>query len=413
MATKEPMEAQVVIVDWKDLVATDEHESPSFSSPDLANALEAAYGSTGTGILAIRNVPDFLEAKNAFLPMAHNLISLPKEYLENELTDPDSLYNAGWSHGKEKLRADQPDFAKGSFYFNPITDLPGTPQDRQDYPLSYPANKWPDQTRIPNFRPAAQRLGQILKDAVVALSHHVDALAQAKIGKGESSSSSYPTNFLYDTMKDTDKVKGRLLYYFPLAESSKSDDTEVAEDSWIGWHNDSGFFTALAGDLYVDHTTGRLVECPDPSAGLYVVDRQDRLLRVTIPSDCLAIQMGECTQIVTGGTVTATPHCVRGVSNNPSVARISLACFVDTPPTFPLAVPKSSTVQDVLEKSSTTNRVPPLKNRWTRDGMSFGDFLRETFQTYYEWANRTKTELASINVQDKEGEEKLEGLMES
>lgn len=37
-----------------------------------------------------------------------------------------SMYNVGWSHGKEKL-GDTPDFAKGSFYGNPLFDEPGTP----------------------------------------------------------------------------------------------------------------------------------------------------------------------------------------------------------------------------------------------------------------------------------------------
>jgi hypothetical protein len=37
-----------------------------------------------------------------------------------------SMYNVGWSHGKEKL-GDTPDFAKGSFYANPLYDEPGTP----------------------------------------------------------------------------------------------------------------------------------------------------------------------------------------------------------------------------------------------------------------------------------------------
>ena len=36
------------------------------------------------------------------------------------------MYNVGWSHGKEKL-GDKPDFAKGSFYANPLFDEPGTP----------------------------------------------------------------------------------------------------------------------------------------------------------------------------------------------------------------------------------------------------------------------------------------------
>jgi isopenicillin N synthase-like dioxygenase len=165
----------------------------------------------------------------------------------------------------------------------------------------------------------------------------------------------------------------------------------------IGWHNDSGFLTALAGDLYVDHETGdRIASCPDPAAGLYVVNRKKRTggvdndqsvaLRVVIPHDCVAVQVGECTQIVTGGAIQATPHCVRGCSGAyRNVARISLPCFVDTKPTFPLQMPPSCTREQVLSADCSHNKVPPLAKRWRSDGITFGDFLQTTFAMYYNW----------------------------
>lgn len=335
-----------------------------------------SLGSEGSGLVAIRNVPGFVEAKRAFLPMAHDLVTLPSEYLENKLTDAESLYNAGWSHGKEKM-GDKPDLAKGSFYYNPVTDLPGSPQDRKKYPVSYPINKWP-KDELPEFEEAARRIGNILKSAVIALTGHVDRLAASKVA-------SYPSSFLSDNMKGTEKVKCRLLYYFPLPESSGENQGTPSEDSWIGWHNDSGFFTALAGDMYVNHETGEQIECPDPNAGLYVVHRNGQVQKVTIPEDCLAIQMGECLQIVTGGTVTATPHCVRGAAAT-NVARISLPCFVDTPPDFPLEPPPKTSRGKVLE-SSNSCKVPALALRWD-EGQTFGDFLQKTFATYYEWSTK-------------------------
>jgi isopenicillin N synthase-like dioxygenase len=352
-----PEEAEIVIIDWQELIK---------GSPSVA--LEQAFGPTGTGIVALRNVPGFVQAKEAFLPLAHTLATLPADYLEANMTDPESLYNAGWSHGKEKL-GDKADLAKGSFYYNPVTDVPGTPEDRANYPFSYPKNVWPEE-KIPSFKEKACCIGVILKDAVVELTRHLDALAHAR-------QKSYPPTFLHDTLKDTEKVKARLLYYFPTTNTKQ-------QDSWIGWHNDSGFLTALAGDLYVNHETGQVLEdCPDPKAGLYVATQDERVLHVTIPKDCMAVQMGECTQIVTGGTVCATPHCVRGTSG---VARISLPCFVDTPPTAPLLMPEGSTREAILAGSAAASRrVPPLEKRWTRNGMPFGDFLKQTFELYYDF----------------------------
>jgi len=192
-----------------------------------------------------------------------------------------------------------------------------------------------------------------------------------------------------------DKVKARLLYYYPLATTSATTTPSTTEDSWIGWHNDSGFLMALAGDLYVDHSTGQAVDCPDPAAGLYVVDRSTTnshsaggagILHVTLPGDCLAVQMGGCTQIVTGGAMRTTPHCVRGAAAGAGVAaniaRISLPCFVDTPPTFPLCLPDGVDETAILQ--TITDKVPPLGERW-KSGDLFGDFLQKTFSVYYNW----------------------------
>lgn len=204
-----------------------------------------------------------------------------------------------------------------------------------------------------------------MKDVAVLVSKHIDAYARSK-------NKEYPHQLVHQALVDTEKVKGRLLYYFPLPESEPG-----SEDSWIGWHNDSGFLTALAGDLYMDK--GGKVVTPPPSslAGLYVAKRDGRVQKVTIPPNVMAIQIGECTQIMTGGAVVATPHCVRGA---PNLARASLACFVDVPPAVPLLLPPGSTTSTIFSMES--ERVPTLNGRW-EDGVAFGDFLQKTFEAYY------------------------------
>jgi hypothetical protein len=108
--------------------------------------------------------------------------------------------------------------------------------------------------------------------------------------------------------------------------------------------------------------------------------------KVSIPSDCLGIQVGECLQIISGGLLVATPHCVRGCKQSSGVARISLPCFIDTPPNFPLSIP-SGCVRDDVFRNTVAKRVPPLAERWSRDGESFADFLGNTFRVYYEWSS--------------------------
>jgi hypothetical protein len=134
--------------------------------------------------------------------------------------------------------------------------------------------------------------------------------------------------------------------------------------------------------MYVDHETGENIpkEDIDPNAGLYIQDRNGCIKHINIPNDCMAIQIGECMQIVTGGHVVATPHCVRGADPNwrkglqesgnisnlkgRHIARISFPCFVDTVPSFKLTEPSGRTRNDVLMNGvQGCAKVPPLEAR--------------------------------------------------
>jgi len=179
-------------------------------------------------------------------------------------------------------------------------------------------------------------------------------------------------------MKNTEKAKARLLYYYPLSDEERK---EGGEDSWIGWHNDSGFLTALAGDMYIDDATGEEVPCPDDKAGLYVTTRSGESVQAVIPNDCMGVQIGECVQIITGGKIVATPHCVRGASV-PGIGRIALPVFIDTAPGVELAMPEGCTREQVFESSMLNPKVPELEKRFV-EGQTFGDFLKVTFEQYY------------------------------
>ena len=84
----------LVVVDYQDVAS---------SKVDLSIQLECAFGglqpstsSSPLGIIAIRNVPNFIDAKEKFLSLAHALAHLDPGYLETRLSDPTSLYNSGW-----------------------------------------------------------------------------------------------------------------------------------------------------------------------------------------------------------------------------------------------------------------------------------------------------------------------------
>ena len=470
MTTSEVATANVVIVEWDDLMLVQKHPLQHENKIDvrvaekkklIQDAIDQSYSSShGIGIMAIRGVPNFVSYKDRFLIQAHALATkFTEEYLETHLTDKSSLYNAGWSYGKEQLGQNKPpDTSKGSFYYNPVTDTPGTEQDRKQYPCSYPCNVWPpvnsdNNALLPNFQKNAKQMGLLLKDVAVEIAKHLDVYVQNQLldlqeqqqlheqAASTIANQHHRIESIYRNLKDTDKVKARLLYYFPLSSKKYGNNTirndnvddvseaiPATEDSWIGWHNDSGFLTALAGDVYVNHATGQplsSIKDIDPCSGLYVIDRsfmssgkghsssqnidnvdkaENHILKVNIPYDCCAIQIGECVQIITGGILCATPHCVRG-SSAANIARISLPCFVDTYPSFPLAPPMGISRQQVLNADKFSHsKVPPLALRWKQaissssfddnigikattaeNTMTFGEFLQETFQMYYGW----------------------------
>jgi isopenicillin N synthase-like dioxygenase len=364
-----PTSRSLVIVDYQELTnATNKNE-------ELQEKLENAFGVDGIGLIGIRNVPGFVETKVELLSLAHSLANLPEQELK-ELESPETLYNTGWSHGKEKLKHGTPDWNKASFYFNPLSDLPGTQEERRRYPLSYPSNKWPNADSLPSFKTAAQRLGSLMKDVAVDLSRHIDNYAQSR-------NDSYEPETLFESLVRTEKVKGRLLYYYPLMGEDQKEEpsSNQSEDSWIGWHNDSGFLTCLSGGLFMEPDGTILPSSPCDSAGLYVAGRNDQVFQVKLPGDCMGIQIGECTQILSGGAVIATPHCVKGA---PNVARTSFACFIDTSPTYPLRAPSRKGSSSSENPAFSSSRVPPLCKRWY-DGMLFGDFLEKTFKMYYDF----------------------------
>jgi len=351
--TQEP-QTDLVVISFHDLI---DH------SINFESVLERAFGSGGLGVIAIKGIPNWENLINETVPLSHELVSLPEPVLRF-LEHPESMYNSGWSYGKEKLGA-KADTKKASFYFNPLSDDP-RPETRADHPWALPANRWPSK-ELPDLEQRCKKLGAVMHSVIVALARRIDDL-----GYGSQ---------IANEMENSLKVKGRMLYYYPLTESDLSE-ASAKPDGWIGWHNDSGFLTGLTPDLYFEHDSGQIIPNPEPeTAGIWVAARCGRLVRVSIPRDCMAIQCGECLQIITGGRLVATPHCVRPPVKRTGIARASMPVFVDSRPEFILNSPNG---RDAVFENTVQQWVPPLADRWI-EGQTFSDFLGSTFRAYYDW----------------------------
>jgi isopenicillin N synthase-like dioxygenase len=117
------------------------------------------------------------------------------------------------------------------------------------------------------------------------------------------------------------------------------------------------------------------VSCPDETAGLYIQSRSGEVVRVCIPTTACGFQIGETSQIQSGGLLRATPHAVRSASGT----RESFALFLEPEFETPLDLPPGKiTLEDDGTMPPT---VVPLSARW-KPGQIFGDFHVATVSAF-------------------------------
>ncbi|XP_027355077.1 uncharacterized protein LOC113864986 isoform X2 [Abrus precatorius] len=266
---------------------------------DLLLKIEEGFGPNGLGILSVTDVPGYSSLRRNLLHLAPRLANLPKEVKE-DLEDPHSRYNFGWSHGKEKLESGKPDILKGSFYANPILDTPTTEASLLErYPSYCGSNIWP-KSALPELEVAFKALGKLIFDVGLMLAYHCDQYGVSKGMKMRKDEG------LESILCHSRCHKGRLLYYFP-AQQGIPDGNPLS--SWCGWHTDHGSLTGLTCAMFMKD--GVEITCPDSAAGLYICSRNDQIVKVVYGKDDIAYQIGETTEILSGGYLCATPHCVQ------------------------------------------------------------------------------------------------------
>jgi isopenicillin N synthase-like dioxygenase len=349
MAAQYPVAAPVIVP----------YEKIADPNAELNAEIEQAYGYSGLGLIVITGVPDLVRLRKTLLPLALKFAKLPVDVKE-KTANPDSHYSFGWSHGKEKLRRGRFDIYKGSYYNNPQYDVPSTdPEAIKKAPEVLSPNVWPKED-FPELEPAFKECGHKVCDVGAQLGHHVDKYVKSKLGDRY-------TPQLENVIKSTRTTKGRLLHYFPIPSDGARD-----VDSWCGWHNDHSALTGLVPNMFMDVATEKEVPSPDPDAGLYAKTRDGAIVRVRIPPDALAFQIGECTQVFTGAIVRATPHAVRALKFPESqfLSRETFAVFMQPNFDYLLAPPSQVKIEDVA--------VGQFK-----DGMTFGEFGKATIQFYY------------------------------
>ena len=105
------------------------------ASSTVLNAIEDAFGEDGPGIILINDLRDDYQEERRNLLWASREFALLPDNKKKEFELPEVDYSTGWSCGKEMFRG-KVDFAKGSFYANPLLD--STHANDRDIKLRYP-----------------------------------------------------------------------------------------------------------------------------------------------------------------------------------------------------------------------------------------------------------------------------------
>ena len=337
-----------------------------------------AFGPGGLGILIITAVPDLPALRASLLPCAHALATRLTPAARSRLEDPASSYQMGWSHGREALSGGRPDTAKGSFYANPLVERPGEGEGEETV-RAFPGLARPCVWPTPDHGDAEEdALAETLPRAFRATGGAMAATGAAVAAAADAflTSRGCPAKpSLVGALGSGKGAKGRLLWYYPPGETPAA---TADDDGWCGWHVDHSLLTVLGPAAFLDEETGAETACPDALAGLWARPRGGRgpPIRVSIPPGALAVQVGEAAQVLAGGALEATPHCVRApraAASAPAlcVGRASFALFLQPWVDVPLTPPPG-------RADPATVGVP----RW-RAGDVFGSFSERTVAAYW------------------------------
>ncbi|KAJ4823644.1 hypothetical protein Tsubulata_017939 [Turnera subulata] len=327
---------------------------------DLSMKIEEGFGPNGLGILSVTDVPGFSSLRQNLLHLAPRLANLPEE-VKKELEDPDSRYNFGWSHGKEKLESGKPDMLKGSFYANPILDVPTTDECQiQRYPSYCGSNIWPS-SALPELEVAFKALGKLIIDVGLMVAYHCDKYVSKGLNLSENEG-------LEQILGRSRCHKGRLLYYFP-AEQREHVQNGHTTSSWCGWHTDHGSLTGLTCAMF--KRDGVEIPCPDSAAGLYIRTRTDQIVKVVFGEDEIAYQVGETTEVLSRGYLCATPHCVLAPKGEEAscLDRSTFALFMQPDWDEKLNFPEQMHIHKELMLANTS--------------LTFGEYTEKLLDKYY------------------------------
>ncbi|WWC69478.1 uncharacterized protein I206_103419 [Kwoniella pini CBS 10737] len=299
---------------------------PEALHDNIVSALGSGPGCLG--IIVIQDLPfEFIALREKLFRLSHQFANLP-DSIKEDLAKPETSYCFGWSHGKEVMNG-KPDTQKGSFYANPLIDVPNVSETlRRDYPEYYAGNVWPKGIEgLEEFEETFKALGKIISDVGIALAKACEKFVSPTL--------SNPSGTIASLISSSKCNKARLLHYYPQPPSSSdTDGQDVQNDALCGTHLDHSLLTGLCSAMYLSQISPesppQIVSSPSDSTGLWIYPRNSKNpVKVSIPENCLAFQTGEALSLLTSNKLSATPHFVSGSTKSKDpISRETFAFFL-------------------------------------------------------------------------------------
>ena len=366
----------VEILDYNELF--DEPDENIINTEKILKIIDKSFGKTGSGILLIKNTPNLESIRNNFFTNSQKFINLNDD-IKEKYTDMSSNFNFGWSRGKEHLKKNQPDTLKGSFYNNPFHDKKTHNYIlKKKYPTLFNDNIWPGEDDAPGFEKSYKILGQLMCETMFKLIKYIDVYLNKITDK------KHEINKFYNLVTKSKSYKSRYLYYYPPPPNDNDNDNDSC-----AWHSDHGFLTSLCQPKYFNaKMPDDIIDSNNIESGLEIIDTQNNLIKINIPENHLAIQIGETLQILSNGFLKATPHHVI-TQNLKNISRNQFVTFCDIPYDYSMEIPdygndKKETLDNYINinKMILNNNIVKLSERY-ENCTYYHDFTNNCIKTYY------------------------------
>lgn len=333
---------------------------------NLRKEIEVSFGKNGNGIILIDNIPNYTICKNKLLPLAKKIHLMPSE-VKRKYERPETNYVPGICTFDRFHYQGVKDMAT-SWYAKALKDVHEPVkfiENGKEKIFNFPNNFWPTE-ELPELEPAFKEMSKIGYEVQSKVSFHLEKLIKSLA----------PTYELGKIENFTSFPFGRLIHYHTSVEFA-----EHNKDEAVYLHNDTSTLTALCSPIYMDENNKVVPDLTDEEGhGLEILKSDGNLYSLSIPKTCLAIQLGEIMQIISGGTLEPTPHRVIA-TKYPTYTREQFALFME--PTFDtrIGVPEGFSESDVYSVRPGGDKVIDLKETW-KNNITFRELLGNSYEQF-------------------------------